>query len=218
MDIGILGAGSLGSALAQRLVAAGHDVLLAFSRSPEKLAETAAAVGARSASVEDCVLQAEVVVLATPWPETLGLLRPIAPFFAGRIVWDATNPLSADMASLLLGTTTSAGEEIARTLPTARVVKAIPPFAERLRGGQALVEGQRPPSVFLCGDDAEARAVIMRLVAEIGADPVEAGPLTLARCTEPLGLLMVQLAFARGLGPGIGCALLRPPGPHDRGG
>ena len=63
--------------------------------------------------------------------------------------------------------------------------------------------------MFVCGDDAAARALVLGLVAEIDADGVDAGPLSLARYTEPLGMLLVQLAYGQGMGARIGAALLR---------
>jgi predicted dinucleotide-binding enzyme len=67
----------------------------------------------------------------------------------------------------------------------------------------------RAPGVFVCGDDAQARKTILSLVADIGADGVEAGPLANARYTEPLGMLLVQLAYVQAMGPHIGSSLLR---------
>lgn len=123
---------------------------------------------------------------------------------------DTTNPLKADMSGLEIGTTTSAGEQVAQAAPGARVVKAVPPFAEVLHSHSTQIGGSHP-GVFVCGDDAEARRLVLGLVAEIGADGVDAGPLQLARYTEPLGMLLVQLAYGQGMGARIGAALLRDP-------
>jgi 8-hydroxy-5-deazaflavin:NADPH oxidoreductase len=112
------------------------------------------------------------------------------------------------MSGLLVGTTTSGGEEVARLAPWAKVVKAIPPFAEVLHSPSMLIDGDRA-SVFVCGDDSEARSVVAKLVYEIGAEPVNAGPLTLARYTEPACMFLVQLAYAQGLGARIGFSLIR---------
>jgi len=137
-----------------------------------------------------------------------------ADVLAGKVAWDTTNPLKADMGGLEVGTTTSAGEEVAKAAPGARVVKAVPPFAEVLHSSTTEIAGGRP-GVFVCGGDAEARRMVMGLVAQIGADGVDAGPLSLARYAEPLGMLLVQLAYAQGFGARVGATLLREPA-HER--
>jgi predicted dinucleotide-binding enzyme len=153
------------------------------------------------------VASAEVVALATPWAATDTALGQ-AGDLKGQIVWDCTNPLKQDFSSLLVGTETSGGELVAKRVPGARVVKAIPPFADHLMAGEARVGG-RPVTVFVCGDDPVARGTVAGLVADLGADPVDTGSLSRARSLEPLGLLMVQLAYQQGLGVRIGLALLR---------
>ncbi|MBV8092963.1 MAG: NAD(P)-binding domain-containing protein, partial [Acetobacteraceae bacterium] len=193
MRIGIIGAGALGTALGRRLTAKGHEVTLSFSRDPVKLREAATALGARSASVAEAAAWAEVIALATPWAATELALRQ-AGDLSRRIVWDCTNPLKPDFSGLVIGTDTSGGEVVARWATGSCVVKAIPPFADQLMAGEARING-RPLAVFVCGDDPGACAMVARLVADLGAEPVEAGPLAAARAAEPFGLLMVQLAY-----------------------
>lgn len=218
MNIGIIGAGSVGTGIGKRLASAGHPVLVSFARSQDTLDAAAAAIGgnARTGTPEDAARFGDVVLLATPWTVTLEAVRGVAAALAGKVLWDATNPLTPDMSGLAVGTTTSGGEEVARAAPGARVVKAVPPFAEVLHSPSTRIGGGLP-GVFVCGDDAAARQAVMGLVAAIGADGVDAGPLALARCTEPLGLLLVRLAYAQGMGARIGAALLRDPAPASTG-
>ena len=212
MDIGIIGAGNVGTGIGKRLAAKGHRILVSFARSQDKLEAAAQTIGggARSGSPAEAAQFGEVVILATPWGVTLEAMRGVAAALAGKVVWDTTNPLKLDMSGLELGTTNSAGEEIARAAPGARVVKAVPPFAEVLHSASTHLGGGRP-GVFVCGDDPAARTLILGLVADIDADGVDAGPLLLARYTEPLGMLLVQLAYIQGMGARIGAALLRDP-------
>ena len=212
MNIGIIGAGNIGTGIGKRLAAVGHQILVSFARSQDKLEAAAQAIGgARHGSPAEAARFGDVVIVATPWGVTLEAVQA-AGDLAGKVVWDTTNPLKPDMSGLEIGTTTSAGEEIARAAPGARVVKAVPPFAEVLHSSTTQVGGGTP-SVFVCGDDPEARRLVLGLVAEMGAGGVDAGPLQLARYAEPLGMLLVQLAYAQGMGARIGAALLRDPAP-----
>ena len=214
MNIGIIGAGNIGTGIGKRLAAKGHQILVSFARTQDKLEAAAQAIGggARHGSPAEAARFGDVVIVATPWGVTLEAIQGVAGDLVGKVVWDTTNPLKADMSGLEIGTTTSAGEEIARAAPGARVVKAVPPFAEVLHSSTTQVGGGTP-GVFVCGDDMEARRLLLGLVAEIGADGVDAGPLQLARYTEPLGMLLVQLAYAQGMGARICTALLRDPLP-----
>lgn len=210
MRIGIIGAGNIGTGIGKRLTARGHEVVVSFSKSQAALDQAAAAIGggARAGSVAEAAGRGEVVVLATPWAVTLDAVRKAGRALDGKVVWDCTNPLLPDMSGLALGTTTSGGEQVAAAAPGARVVKAVPPFAEVLHSSSTEIGGSKP-GVFVCSDDAAARKLVAGLVAEIGADPVDAGPLKLARYTEPLGMLLVQFAYAQGMGARIGAKLLR---------
>jgi len=201
--IGIIGAGNLGIGLAKHLVAKGHSVMLSFSRDREKLQKSASALNAHAGTVAEAAAFGEIVVLATPWGVTSQALAQVGELVEEKILWDCTNALKPDISGLLIGTTTSGAEEIAKLAPWAIVVKAIPPFAELLHSPDMLVEGN-PVDVFVCGDDREARGAVAKLVEDIGARPIDAGPLALARYTEPAGMLLVQLAYASGYGARIG--------------
>lgn len=213
MKIGIIGAGNVGTGLGKHLARKGHDIVVSFARTDEKVEAAARTIGglARAGSPQDAATHGDVVIIATPWAATLDALRRVAGELAGKIVWDTTNPIKIDMSGLTIGTTTSAGEEIARAVPRAKIVKAIPPFAEVLHSPSNLIEG-RKPSVFVCGDDASARKAVLGLVADIDAEGVDAGPLDLARYTEPMGMLLVKLAYVSGFGVRIGSVLIRDTG------
>lgn len=210
MKIGIIGAGAIGTGLGRRLADSGHQILVSQSRTPERLAAAAARISrdCLTGSPSEAALHGDVVIIATPWPMTLDLLAPIAQDLREKTVWDTTNPFAPDMSELTVGTTTSAGEEIAKRLQGAFVVKAIAPFAELLHSASTEISG-RKPDVFVCGDDAVARGVVARLVSEVGAEPVESGPLKMARFTEPAGMLITNLAYVQGLGSRMAIVLIR---------
>jgi 8-hydroxy-5-deazaflavin:NADPH oxidoreductase len=210
MKIGIIGAGNVGTGLGKRLAAKGHDIIVSFARSDEKVAAAALAIGgqARAGTPREAAAHGEVVIIATPWDATLAAVAPLSEALAGKVVWDTTNPFKATMDELSIGTTTSAGETLADALPGAMVVKAVPPFAELLHAPSIQIGGQKP-GVFVCSDDANARQVIIALVEDIDAAAVDTGPLKLARFTEPLGMLVTNLAYVQGLGARIGMVLIR---------
>lgn len=210
MKIGIIGAGNIGTGLGKRLAAKGHDIVVSYARTPEKVTEAAAVIGggAKSGTPEEAAAHGEVVILATPWGVTLDVVRSLAGLLAGKTVWDCTNPFAPDMSELLIGTTTSAGEEIAKAAPLARIVKAVPPFAQSLHAPSMDISGHKP-GVFVCGDDPAARATVVQLVTDVEAGAVDAGPLKLARFTEPLGMLVTNLAYVQGMGPSISAILIR---------
>jgi len=210
LNIGIVGAGNVGTGLGQRLAAAGHQIAVSFARTPDAVDAAAQAMGptVRAETPETAVQDADVVILATPWVVTLDIVGKLAPLLAGKIVWDTTNPFAPDMSELVIGTTTSAGEEVAKIADGAKVVKAIPPFAELLHSDSLLIDGRRP-GVFVCADDAGARAAIGSLLADIGIEWVDSGPLKRARFTEPLGMLVTNLAYVEGMGARINAVLIR---------
>jgi predicted dinucleotide-binding enzyme len=207
MNIGIIGAGAVGTGLTKRLVAKGHAVLLSFSRDGEKLRSVSGSLGVRAGTVPEAVEFGEVIVLATPWTVTGDALKRIGNVVPSKVLWDCTNALKPDLSGLAIGTTTSGAEEIARMAPWANVIKAIPPFAEVLHSPSTLIGGVRP-GVFICGDDAEARAVVAGLVEDIGAASVISGPLILARYAEPAAMLLVQLAYMQGFGARVGVSFM----------
>lgn len=209
MKISIIGAGNVGSAMARLLVSKGHHVTLtASTRTSPRLAEAASLSGAAVADVVEAATIAEVIILAIPFSAIDAALgAEVSDALVGKVVVDVTNPLAADYMSLTIGHTTSAGEEVARRLPGAFVVKAFNTvFADALAtphlGGVTQI-------VPLAGDDEAAKATVAGLVAELGFDVIDTGPLTNARYLEPAVELLIQLGFAQGHGTQIGLALAR---------
>jgi predicted dinucleotide-binding enzyme len=178
MRIAIVGAGMFGGTAARLFAQAGHEVALSNSRGPETLRALAEEIGpnARPDTVEGAVRAADVVMLSAPWrnPEAL----PSAELVAGKIVIDAMNPYAEDGGVLELGDSTSS-EETAKRLPGARIVKAFNTiWFQHLgsRGNTDLPLDARH-AIFVAGDDAEAKTVVMELIEEIGFAPVDTGGL-----------------------------------------
>jgi NADPH-dependent F420 reductase len=208
MNIGIIGSGNVGGTLGTRWAHAGHKVTFG-SRHPEskEMRDLAAKAGAnaRAGSVAQTA-QADVILLATPWPAAEEAIRA-AGDLSGKVVIDATNPLRPDLSALTAGTTTSAAEQVAQWTPAARVVKAFNTVGANIMANPAF--GADRPVMLYCGNDAKAKQIVHSLIAELGFEPVDAGPLTQARTLEPFALLWISLAYQAGLGREIAFKLLR---------
>jgi len=209
MKIGIIGAGNVGSALGKRWAANGHRVLYG-SRDPqsEKIRDLVLASGAnaRSATIRGAVEDSDVVVLATPWDATASVVQSITNW-QHKIIIDTTNPLNPGLQGLAVGHSTSAAEQIASWAPDAQVVKAF-----NCTGANNMADpnyGGAAATMFICGDDAAAKATVLALAGELGFEPVDAGPLSMARELEPLALLWIKLAYGQGLGRNIAFKLLK---------
>jgi predicted dinucleotide-binding enzyme len=202
MNILILGAGNMGSALARRFSAAGHAVRLAAT-SHDK-AKSVAATLPNTTAVDASVGagDADVIVVATPYAHAAEALRAVGPL-DGKVVVDITNPLTADYMGLAIGHDTSAAEEIAKAAPGATLVKGFNTlFAQVLNEGAQRADGQRAPT-FVASDSAQAKEKVVALADSIGFDAIDAGPLKNARYLEPLAGLNIYFGYGAGLGTAI---------------
>lgn len=208
MKIGVIGAGNVGGTLGRRWAQKGHEVTFGVRDIESvKRSEVLAAAGpnARVASVSEAAA-AEVVVLATPWTATEDAVQS-AGNLQGKVVVDCTNPIAPGMKGLSIGHDTSAAEKIASWAKGARVVKA---FSTTGAGNMAdPVYGAERVTMFICGDDGEAKRTVARLAEELGFDVCDTGPLYTARYLEPMAMLWVHLAYVEGLGPDFAFRLLR---------
>lgn len=201
MNILILGAGNMGSALASRFANAGHRVRIA-ARTPGKAESVAAATGAQAYAAGQLLADDEVVVLATGHADAVPALQALGPL-DGKVVIDITNPLAADYMDLILGHDTSAAEEIAKAFPTIELVKAFNTlFAQVLAQGPAFAGGQIA-TAFYAGDSERARQTARSLIESIGFAAQDAGPLKNARYLEPLAGLNIWFGYGAGLGTDI---------------
>ena len=185
MKIAVIGTGRMGTGLATGLAKAGHEVVFG-SRNPDGAADAVQTSGATGATtVVEAVHGAEVIFLAVPWvavKETLPQLGDLA----GRIVVDITNPYVGGRMQHWDDTSTT--EQIQELAPGSRVVKGWNHvYAQNLTRPD--VDGQAA-SVFLAGDDPEAKDTVSSLARDIGFDPVDAGPARAARAlTRLLGVM-----------------------------
>lgn len=177
MNIGIIGAGFIGRALASRARASGRDVMLSNSRGPHTLSSTAAALGCEAGTAEEAARFGDVVFLAIPFRNYRAI--PVEPL-AGKIVVDANNyyPQRDGRIEELEAHAVTTSELIAHHLRGARLVKAFNAIM------QADIEKDARPAgsperraLPIAGDDPEAKRVVASLVDQFGFDPVDAGSL-----------------------------------------
>ena len=197
--IGVIGGGKMGIALGSAFARAGHEVRFG-SREPERVMERlrTSRVQAGIGTHREAVEFGEVIVLATRWEETAQILEE-AGDFEGKVLLSCTNP-ATETEAVAVGHTTSAAETIAGWAPTARVVEAfVDIYSEFLNDAPDF--NTPVPTVLYCGDDADARGVAGGLIAGLGFDGLDAGPLRNARYMEPLAALVVYFVRKRGFGP-----------------
>ncbi len=150
---------------------------------------------ARAATVADAAQAGDVVLLATPWPAAREVVHGLGDL-GGKVLIDAMNPLLPRLEGLELGTTTSAGEQVAQWARNARVVKAFNTVGFNIMANP--VFGADRAVMFYCGDDADAKKVVHQLASELGFDARDAGPLKQARVLEPFAMLWISLAMQGG--------------------
>ena len=211
MKITVVGVGSMGAGYGHLWAHAGHHVTFTYSRDPDKLAGTAASAGPGATHEVDpaaAVAGADLVVLAVSWQQIDDVLSKVGPL-AGQVVAEAFSPLLPDMSGLAVGFTTSGAETLAAKIPRARVVMALQnTFADVVNAPSRQLAGQTP-TMFFCGDDPDAKATVATVIGDAGYEPVDAGPLAVARYLEPLCYFTVNLAYDQGMGAAVGLKLLR---------
>jgi 8-hydroxy-5-deazaflavin:NADPH oxidoreductase len=203
MRVGILGSGLMGGKLGTLFARAGHQVVFSYSRSSKKLEKIAREAGtnARAGTPQEAARDADALLLAVHWSRVDDVLRQ-AGDVSGKAVVSCSLPMNADDTDLVVGRTSSGAEDLARKVPRARVVAAFGTVPSEVLFGvfEARSRASRPSLVY-CGDDAEAKEVAAALIRDVGFDPVDAGPLRVARYAEPFALLVGQLAYEGDGGP-----------------
>ena len=173
MRIGVIGAGRIGANAARLWARAGHELLLSFSRDPAKLEAEAAEIGARAGTPRDAARFGEVVMLSVPWA-TIDDVLAQAGSLQGRIVIDTTNQFGPEGLVPLPPGRTAAQLNQAR-MPGARYTKAFNTLTAGFQAQAAGRTGAARVALFLCGDDAEAKAIVAGLIEDAGFTPIDVG-------------------------------------------
>lgn len=202
MKIGVLGTGTVGSTLASKLVALGHEVRMGAREANNAKAKAWAESAGRGASAGDFADAAafgEIVLSCTLGEKAVEALRAAkAENLRGKVVVDVSNPLdfSRGMPRVLTGPAgESLGEQIQQALPEARVVKALNTVNAGVMVDPRRVGGES--DLFLCGNDAAAKTRVAALLKELGWTRIhDLGPIVSARGMEAYLLFWLTLMGA----------------------
>jgi predicted dinucleotide-binding enzyme len=185
-SIGIIGKGNVGSALAKGLRSAGYRVETT-GRDPQRIQEIANT--------------STVLILAVPSSERAAALKRMGDAVRGKTLIDVTNNLTKD-GEYGGNLKSSLAEETQKQAKEARVVKAFNTvFAQAMSSGK--VNGE-PLTLFVAGDDPEAKRQTRELGEAIGFESVDAGSLDAARWLEAMGYFNIRLGYDQKLGTNIG--------------
>jgi predicted dinucleotide-binding enzyme len=203
MRIGILGSGRMGGKLGTIWARAGHEVVFSYSRDPKKLEKLARDAGrrARAGSPADAARGADALLLAVHWSRVNDVLHQ-AGALTDTVVVSCSLPMNADDTDLIFVHTSSGAEELAKKVPNAQVISAFGTIpSEVLFDVFASRRKKHRPHVVYCGDDKRAKKLAAELIHDAGFDPLDAGPLWVARYIEPFTMLVGQLAYEMPGGP-----------------
>lgn len=182
MSIGIIGAGSIGSAIAKLLTANGIDVSIANSRGPESLKTLVNNLGPKAHAVKvEEASKADIVFLAVNWSKIPSAVAQLQPW-GGSIVVDTNNPIEApDFKAIDLSGRAST-QVVADLLPEARVVKAFNHLSPNLLEQPNAEGGKRV--LFYSGEDESAKKTIATLITKLGFFGIDLGNLEQGRLAQ----------------------------------
>jgi len=198
MRIGILGSGLIGAKLGTIFARAGHDVVFSYARSRQKLDRLARDAGnnARAGTPRDAAENSDALLLAVHWSRVDDALKQ-AGELSGKVVITCSLPMNRADTALVVGHTTSGAEELAKKLTRAHVVQAFHTVPSEVLFD--VFEARRKkarPSLVFCGDHLPSKKMVSRLIHDVGFDPVDVGPLRIARYSEPFSLLVAGIAYS----------------------
>lgn len=197
---GVLGSGEVGQVLAKGLKDHGYEVRIG-SRSPAKLAAFSKETGISAGTFAEVGRWGEALVLAVLGSAAEEVLAQVGrDQLRGKLVIDTTNPIGDEppeqgVLRYFTGPNSSLMEQLERAYPDARFVKAFNSV-----GSARMVDpdfGGRRPTMFYCGNDADAKATVARVLDQFGWDVADMGGAPGARAVEPLAMLWCIPGFLR---------------------
>ena len=209
MRIGILGSGRMGAKLGTIWARAGHDVVFSYSRDARKLARLARETNGQAGTPADAARDADALLLAVHWSRVDDVLDQ-AGDLSGKTMVTCSLPMNADDTELVVAHTSSGAEELGKKIPGAHIVSAFGTVpSEVLLAVFATRRRSNRPHVVYCGDDAKSKKIAATLIRDAGFDPLDAGPLRIARSIESFTMLVAQLAYERPGGPKLAYRFVR---------
>jgi predicted dinucleotide-binding enzyme len=203
MRIGILGSGLMGGKLGTIFARAGHEVVFSYARSEQKLKTLVrkAEGNATHGTPREAALDSDAVLLAVHWSRIQDVLNQ-AGNLSGKVVVSCCLPMNDDDTKLVIGYTRSGAEALQRKIRRAHVVAAFNTVpSEVLFGVYEARRRRNRPNLVYCADHAAGKGVAAQLIRDVGFEPVDSGPLRIARYIEPFALLMAELAYEGEGGP-----------------
>jgi 8-hydroxy-5-deazaflavin:NADPH oxidoreductase len=197
VQIGILGSGLMGGKLGTILARVGHEMVFSYARSAHKLKRLAreAKGKARHGTPREAAQGADAVLLAVHWSRIDDVLNQ-AGDLSGKVVITCSLPMNDGDTELVVAHTSSGAEELAKRISTARVAAAFNTVpSEVLFSVYEAKRKARRPSLVYYGDEPCGKKLAAGLISDVGFDPLDAGPLRIARYAEPFALLVGQLAY-----------------------
>jgi predicted dinucleotide-binding enzyme len=189
---GVLGSGEVGQTLASGLTAQGYAVHIG-TRTPGKHAQFSTKTGIPEAGLKDVAAWGEALVLAVKGSGALEAIELAGPKnLRGKLVIDTTNPLGDEppvdgVLRSFTGPNESLMERLQAAHPEIHFVKAFNSVGSDLMVHPVLNGG--PPTMFYCGNDVAAKAVVARILEQFGWDAADMGGVAAARAIEPLAQL-----------------------------
>jgi hypothetical protein len=206
MRIGILGSGLMGGKLGTIFARSGHDVVFSYSRSERKLKRLArdAQGYARAGTPREAAQHADALLVAVHWSRVDAVLKQ-AVDLSGKAMVTCSLPMNVNDTALVVAHTSSGAEMLARKVRKAHVISAFSTVPSEVLFDvfRRKRRTRRRPSLLFCGDDRNTKKIAARLIRDVGFDPVDAGPLRVARYLEPFSLAVAQLAYEGHEGPEI---------------
>jgi predicted dinucleotide-binding enzyme len=177
--IGLIGAGHIGGQLARLAVQHGYDVVVSNSRGPETLSDLVRELGprARAGTVAQAAEAGDIVVVTIPL-KSIGDV-PAAPQVGKNVSnTNISSPQRVGQIPELDREQTTTAELLQRHLPSSKVVKAFNHIQAAHLTSHGLPSGTpNRRALVIAGDDADAKAIVTRMIDQFGFDTVDAGPL-----------------------------------------
>jgi 8-hydroxy-5-deazaflavin:NADPH oxidoreductase len=189
MNIGIIGAGGMGSCLASKFVQLGHLVSIANSRGPASLRELEANCGASASTVEEVTKGKDLIIVSIPEKSVLDLPKNLFNQLPKEAVVIDTGNYYPGIRDGVIPSLEESGidslwvqEQLG--FPIVKAFNAI--FSESLRDGGRPKGARDRIAVAVAGDDPKAKELVFGLIEALGFDPFDLGDIRQSWKQQPV--------------------------------